>query len=93
VTNETDRAHVRSILPDSLSGLTKILSGLRQREAIFVGQATLLPSRVMISFLKDDQLPRSQDIDFNKGWQNDPLGEELLTEIGKRWRLQKRDIS
>lgn len=93
VTNETDRAHVRSILPDSLSGLTKILSGLRQREAIFVGQATLLPSRVMISFLKDDQLPRSQDIDFNKGWQNDPLEDKLLTEIGKRWRLQKRDVS
>jgi len=91
--SETDRAHVRSILPDSLSGLTKILSGLRQREAIFVGQATLLPSRVMISFLKDDQLPRSQDIDFNKGWQNDPLKDELLTKIGQRWRLQKRDVS
>jgi len=92
VTNDTDRAHVRSILPDSLSGLTKILSGLRRREAIFVGQATLLPSRIMIRFLEDNQLPRSQDIDFNKGWQNDTLENKLLTEIGNRWRRQQRDV-
>jgi len=92
VTNDIDRAHVRSILPDSLSGLTKILSGLRRREAIFVGQATLLPSRIMIRFLKDNQLPRSQDIDFNKGWQNDVMENKLLTEIGKRWRLQQREV-
>src|SRR5258706_254683 len=48
VTNDADREHVRGILPDSLSGLTKMLSGLRRREAIFVGQAAMLPSRILI---------------------------------------------
>jgi hypothetical protein len=92
VTNDADREHVRSILPDSLSGLTKVLSGLRRREAIFVGQATLLPSRIMIRHLEDNQLPRSHDIDFNEGWQNDPLNADTLLEIGNRWRLQQKFI-
>lgn len=90
ITNDADRDHVRSILPDSLSGLTKVLSGLRRREAIFVGQAAMLPSRILIRCLDNEQLPRSHDIDFDKGWQCDPVTPELLTEIGKRWRLQKR---
>ena len=91
ITNDADREHVRAILPDSLAGLTKVLSGLRRREAIFVGQATLLPSRILIRRLADDKLPRSHDIDFDKGWQSDPLNRENLAEVGKRWRIQRRD--
>jgi uncharacterized protein len=45
ITNDADREHVRAILPDSMAGLTKMLSGLRRQEAIFVGQAAILPSR------------------------------------------------
>ena len=92
ITNESDRNQVQGILPDSLAGLTKVLSGLRRREAIFAGQAAVLPSRIMITDLvkAGEKLPRSQDIDFDKGWQNDPITEPLLSEIGQRWRLQKR---
>jgi len=90
LTNDSDRDQVRSILPDSLAGLIKILSGLRRREAIFVGQATLLPSRIMIRQLEKEQLPQSHDIDFDKGWQSEPLGGEILSQIGNRWRLQQR---
>lgn len=93
VTNEKDRDHVRAVLPDSLAGLTKVLSGLRRREAIFVGQATLLPSRILIRKLAEAQLPRSHDIDFDKGWQNDPLDEQELADISRRWRLQRREAS
>lgn len=90
VTNEKDREHVRAILPDSMAGLTKMLSGLRRREAIFVGQAALLPSRIMIRDLKPDELPKSHDIDFDKGWQNAALSEEQLNIVAKRWRYQQR---
>lgn len=92
ITNDADRDHVRSILPDSLSGLTKMLSGLRRREAIFVGQATMLPSRILIRHLDNDKLPRSHDIDFDQGWQGDPVTPEKLLEIGTRWRLQQRAV-
>jgi len=84
---------VQGILPDSLAGLTKVLSGLRNREAIFVGQAAVLPSRILIRDLvkAGKPLPRSQDIDFDIGWQNNPITDDHLTEVGKRWRLQSRN--
>jgi len=92
ISNDTDRDHVKSILPDSLAGLTKVLSGLRRREAIFVGQAAMLPSRIMIRHLEDDKLPRSHDIDFDKGWQADPLNEDAIKSIGNRWRFQDKTV-
>jgi len=90
ITNDADRDHVRSILPDAMAGLTKMLSGLRRREAIFVGQAAILPSRIMIRLLTDEQLPRSKDIDFGKGWCSPPMTEDAIKELGDRWRYQRR---
>ena len=92
ISNDTDREHVKSILPDSLAGLTKVLSGLRRREAIFVGQAAMLPSRIMIRYLENDMLPGSHDIDFDKGWQAEPFNEEAIKLIGNRWRFQDKKI-
>ena len=90
ITNEADREHVRGVLPDSMSGLTKMLSGLRRQEAIFVGQAAMLPSRIMIRDLANDELPKSNDIVLNKGWQSDSMSEDQLKELVNRWRYQKR---
>lgn len=90
ITNDADREHVRSILPDSMSGLTKMLSGLRRQEAIFVGQAAMLPSRILIRDLKPEQLPKSNDIDFDKGWQNDATPDVQIQEVVNRWRYQRR---
>jgi DNA helicase HerA-like ATPase len=90
ITNDADREHVRSILPDSMAGLTKMLSGLRRQEAIFVGQAAMLPSRIMVRNLEPNQLPRSHDIDFDAGWQNDPMTASHLKSVSERWRYQQR---
>ena len=89
-TNESDRNHVRGVLPDSLEGLTKMLSGLRRQEAIFVGQAATLPSRIMVRDLTEEQLPASNDIDFDEGWQTEPMTQGQLSDIASRWRYQKR---
>ena len=90
ITNDADREHVRSILPDSMAGLTKMLSGLRRQEAIFVGQAAMLPSRILVRTLAPNQLPRSHDIDFDNGWQNDAMTSEQLKTVAGRWRYQQR---
>jgi hypothetical protein len=90
VTNDADREHVKAILPDSMAGLTKMLSGLRRQEAIFVGQAAMLPSRIMIRDLLPEQLPKSNDIDFDKGWQGLPMSDEQLKVVANRWRYQRR---
>ena len=90
ITNDADREHVRSILPDSMAGLTKMLSGLRRQEAIFVGQAAMLPSRILVRSLAPNQLPRSHDIDFDNGWQNDAMTSDQLKAVAGRWRYQQR---
>ena len=90
VTNDSDREHVRAILPDSMAGLTKMLSGLRRREAIFVGQAAMLPSRILINELLPNQLPKSHDINFDKGWQSDAMSTATIEIIAKRWRYQTK---
>ncbi len=90
ITNDSDREHVKSILPDTMSSLTKMLSSLRRQEAIFVGEAATLPSRIMIRNLSEDQLPRSNDIDFDKGWQQKALDIHQIESIVEKWRYQKR---
>lgn len=90
ITNDADRDHVRSILPDSMSGLTKMLSGLRRQEAIFVGQAATLPTRVMIRSLSDDQLPRSNDVNFDQGWQQQAMTIQQISDVVKKWRYQSK---
>lgn len=90
IANESDRGHVRGILPDSLERLTKMLSGLRRQEAIFVGQAATLPSRIKIRELSNDELPSSKDVDFDRGWQSDAMTDKQLAEVAKRWRYQRK---
>jgi DNA helicase HerA-like ATPase len=90
ITNEADRAQVKSILPDSMSGLVKMLSGLRRQEAIFVGPAANVPSRIMIRDLESGQLPKSNDIDFEKGWQTDFDNDDHIIAVSKRWRYQQK---
>ena len=90
VTNDSDREHVKAILPDSMAGLTKMLSGLRRREAVFVGQATMLPSRILISELSPEQLPKSNDIDFDKGWQSAAMSKDQIEVVANRWRYQTK---
>lgn len=85
LTNSNDQEHVAKFLPDSLVGLTKMLPSLTRREAIFVGEASALPSRIRIKKLLPEQLPDSNDISFVKGWGNEPTKEDELKKISNRW--------
>lgn len=85
LTNSSDQAHVEKFLPDSLSGLTKMLPALTRREAIFVGEAAALPSRIRISELPEDKLPDSNDISFVNGWFNEGVSKEGLDSIIHKW--------
>lgn len=85
LTNSSDQEHVAKFLPDSLNGLTKLLSALTRREAIFVGEAAALPSRIKIRKIPQNQLPNSNDIKFAKGWSDEALSEESMNVILARW--------
>lgn len=82
--NSTDQEHVSRILPDSLTGMTKMLSSLPRQEALFVGEAAAIPARIRLRTLTRDQLPNSHDISFAKGWSSEGTTTENLTRIVER---------
>ncbi|TCS67200.1 hypothetical protein EDD52_101295 [Primorskyibacter sedentarius] len=68
LTNGRDQEHVGRFLPDSMAALIKLLPSLPRREALFVGEAAALPSRIKLTFLAEGQRPKSNDISFAAGW-------------------------
>jgi DNA helicase HerA-like ATPase len=86
LTNSTDQEHVSRFLPDSLSGLARLLPSLSRQEAIFVGEAAAVPARIMIRDLSEDELPRSDDVSFVQGWSQPPVDLNTLETIVARWR-------
>lgn len=64
--NKTDQLVVKQLLPESLESLMDVLSTLDVGEAVVVGDATLLPTR--IKMLKPKNEPRSATIPFWSRW-------------------------
>ena len=82
--NSTDQEHVARILPDSLAGMTKVLSSLPRQEALFVGEAAAIPSRIRLKTLSREQLPNSNDISFAEGWSSEgTTSASLATIVGR----------
>jgi hypothetical protein len=66
LTNETDQSVIKRLMPDSLSGLTSILPLLDTGEALMLGDAVLLPSRIKLDL--PAITPASATRDFWKDW-------------------------
>jgi DNA helicase HerA-like ATPase len=85
--NKTDQAVVRQLLPESLEGLMEILPTLDVGEAVVVGDATLLPTRIKMS--KPTYLPRSATIPFWQRW-SAPKSDVDLVKAVENMRFQSR---
>ena len=88
LTNSTDQDHVSRFLPDSLAGLSRLLPSLSRQEAIFVGEAAAVPARIIVRDLSKNQLPRSDNVSFVKGWSQLPVTKEQIEIVTKRWRRE-----
>jgi len=87
ITNPDDQAYVRSLVPESEGDLVSVLAGLGRGEALVLGEAVALPTR--LQFERPIPAPNSDDIDFYKNWKDGP--EDIdVDAIVKRWRSQER---
>lgn len=66
ITNDRDKSAVSNMLTDSLVGLVDILPNLDIGECIVVGDAIMLPSKIILD--KPKEYPRSSTIDFWDKW-------------------------
>jgi DNA helicase HerA-like ATPase len=87
ITNPDDQSYVRSLVPEAERDLVDILAGLGRGEAMALGEAVPLPTR--LRFYKPNPAPNSDDIDFYTKWKTGP--EDInVDEIVRRWRRQER---
>jgi hypothetical protein len=85
LTNVDDQNVIKKLLPDSLGGFSEILPTLDTGEALVVGDASLLPSRIRID--KPIHEPNSGTVDFWDEWQ-DAVPDDRLTQAVDNWRKQ-----
>lgn len=85
--NKIDQAVVRQLLPESLESLMEILPTLDVGEAVVVGDAVLLPTRIKLD--KPKNLPRSATIPFWRRWET-PKAAVDIAEAVENMRKQSR---
>ena len=79
LTNVDDQNVIKRLLPDNLGNIADNLSLLDIAEAIIVGDATLLPSRVKIN--EPSIKPSSQTVPFWSIWGKDNSDQDLSEAI------------
>jgi DNA helicase HerA-like ATPase len=85
LTNGDDQMVVRRLLPDSLGGFSELLPVLDTGEALVVGDASLLPTRVRIQ--TPNNKPNSGTVPFWDKWSDDKEVAKL-SEAVANWRKQ-----
>ncbi|MCX7089642.1 MAG: DUF87 domain-containing protein [Methylococcales bacterium] len=87
-TNPEDQAYIKGLVPEAEGDLTDILTSLGRGEALVLGEAAPLPTRVQI--YKPNPEPKSNDVDYYTAWREGP--DDLNVEqIVHFWRTQTRE--
>ena len=88
LTNSNDQSIVKSSAPDNLNSLIDLLPALRTGEAIIVGEAIKIPSRVRIKL--NTPQPTSDDPKLVESWKAEhPENAENYKKVVTRIRQQK----
>jgi hypothetical protein len=87
LTNPDDQDYVRDLVPEAEADFIDVLSSLGQGEAMIMGLAVPLPTRVQL--FKPDPAPNSASVDFYRHWSAGPADLDV-DDIVDRWRRQNR---
>ena len=86
-TNPEDQAYIKGLVPEAEGDLTDILTSLGRGEALILGEAAPLPTRVQI--YRPNPEPKSNDVDYFTSWREGPADLDV-EEIVNLWRTQTR---
>jgi len=87
LSNSQDQGIVNSAMPDNLGSLSELLPSLRTGEAIIVGEAVKIPSRVRIPRI--DPRPDSGDPEPSIAWKDTSVEKPEFSKAVVNWRKQK----
>jgi DNA helicase HerA-like ATPase len=90
LTNSNDISAVKNMMPESMTSFMEMLPVLDIGEALVVGDAVLLPSRIRIN--KPDEKPLSATIDFWTEWSRKEVSPDWVL-AAENMRRQRRKTS
>lgn len=88
LTNDADQSVVKKLMPDSMAGLTDMLPMLDIGEALLLGDAILLPTRIKLD--EPTIEPTSGTLNFWSDWSNKSSNEEKIRLAVETLRRQTR---
>lgn len=88
LTNDADQNVVRKLMPDSMVGLTDMLPLLDTGEALLLGDAILLPTRIKLD--KPTLEPASGTLNFWSDWSDKPSDDNAIRLAVETLRRQTR---
>src|SRR5262249_43888909 len=91
LTNSSDQGRVRSTVPDELASLTNLLPVLRTGEALILGEAIQMPSRVRVDLI--EPRPNSGDPEVSQLWTQVQPGTADYGAAITAWRRQTAPYS
>ncbi|MCK4798054.1 MAG: ATP-binding protein [Spirochaetes bacterium] len=87
LTNSNDQGQIRSTVPDALAGLIELLPALRTGEALVLGEAIQIPSRIRIPIV--EPRPHSNDPETAKLWKKDRVQNPPYDKAVTCWRCHE----
>lgn len=85
--NPDDQAYIKGLMPEAEGDMADMLSSLGRGEALVLGEAAPLPTRVQI--YRPSPEPKSNDVDYYASWR-DGAHDLNVEEIVQLWRTQTR---
>lgn len=90
LTNEKDKGVIKNLLPDSLKSTIEFLPLLDVGEALVVGDAILLPSKILLDKPAEEHQPVSATKNFWDEWDNKKPDNEAVIKAVESLRSQSR---
>ena len=90
LTNEKDKGVIKNLLPDSLKSTIEFLPLLDVGEALVVGDAILLPSKILLDQPADDHQPISATKNFWDEWDSKTPNNDAVSKAVESLRSQSR---
>ena len=89
LTNAEDQAVIRRLLPDTLCGFTELLPILDIGEALVVGDAAMLPSRIRID--EPRTRPSSATVAFWDQWSEKTVANGIIGAVEAMRKQRTKD--
>lgn len=89
LSNGQDQGRIASMMPDEIEGITNLLPALRTGEALVVGEAVPIPSRVRVRLVSPR--PDSMDPPVSDQWSTPREEDVQLEQAVLNWRRQRKE--